>query len=204
MPEYQVPVIRKELAVLEEILYLYPENFLKKAAASTTSGYIQIRLVRQILEDSTGAELPGLQYWDDNANAYLCLAVQESGSAPVILRELFHVIDSRVMTLCKAYDDWVQLNPKDFRYSPEPALHDARWLADAERAFVDTASMYAPREDRARLMACAMMDGNAHIFESETMQKKLRQLCLGIRTAFELKNAPQPLLWEQYLKTPLK
>jgi hypothetical protein len=64
--------------------------------------------------------------------------------------------------------------------------------------------MDLPREDRAALMACAMESGNEELFESETMQKKLRQICLGIRTAFDLKKTTQTLLWEQYLETPLK
>jgi len=49
-----------------------------------------------------------------------------------------------------------------------------------------------------------MMDGNEDCFESETMQKKLRQLCIGIREAFGMKHYAEPLLWEQYLQEPIK
>ena len=35
------------------------------------------------------------------------------------------------------------------------------------------------------------------------MQKKLRQLCLGIRQALELEDVAEAFLWEQYLKAPL-
>ena len=205
VPEYQVPVIRRELTALEEMLFLYPDGFFRKAAESTANGYIQICLVRRIQEDSTGAEYSGLQCWDHYANAYLCLAAQESRPAAGFFHEMAHVIDSRVMTRCKAYDDWNQLNPKGFQYSyGDPAPDGPRWLSGEDRAFVDTDSMRYPREDRAALMASAMERGNEAVFESETMQKKLRQLCIGIRTAFDMKKTTQTLLWEQYLKTPLK
>jgi len=47
------------------------------------------------------------------------------------------------------------------------------------------------------------MDGNESYFESEAMQKKLRQLCLGIREAFDLKKSVEVFRWEQYLNKPL-
>ena len=49
-----------------------------------------------------------------------------------------------------------------------------------------------------------MTAGNASCFESETMQKKLRKLCTGIREAFGLKDTSEVLIWEQYLKEPIK
>ena len=48
-----------------------------------------------------------------------------------------------------------------------------------------------------------MAEGNAHCFESETMQKKLLQLCRGIREAFGLKKSTEIFLWEQYLHEPI-
>ena len=64
--------------------------------------------------------------------------------------------------------------------------------------------MSYPKEDRARIMEYAMRAGNESCFESETMQKKLRQLCLGIRKAFDLETSSESFFWEQYLKQPLK
>ena len=63
--------------------------------------------------------------------------------------------------------------------------------------------MSFPKEDRARIMEYAMMPDNAACFESEIMQKKLRQLCLGIREAFGLKKSTEVFIWEQYLNEPL-
>ncbi len=211
VPEYQVPLIREELKRLEAFLALYPEGFLKKAAELTGCGSIQICLVRSIQGNETAAgalqEAVGLQYWDDNKNAYLSLAVAQDKLVQNACHEMFHIIESRVLTLCRAYDDWAGLNPKGFQYDYdyEDNLHrkDDQWLSGGEQAFIDRYSMSFPKEDRARIMEYAMTPGNEHRFESETMQKKLRQLCIGIREAFGLKDSADGFLWEQYLNEPL-
>lgn len=211
VPEYQVQVIQEELKKLEEFLSLFPEGFLKKAAERTASGRIQICLVRSILGNETvdGAlqSAVGLQYWDDNTNAYLSLTVGQAQLIQHACHEMFHIIESRVMTACKAYDDWGDLNPKGFHYDYNYIANldrsDSQWLDGKDRAFIDTYSMSYPKEDRARIMEYAMSPGNAHCFESETMQQKLRQLCLGIRMAFHLEKSAERFLWEQYLTEPL-
>lgn len=212
VPEYQVRVIREELKALEEFLSLYPEGFLKKTAESTGSGRIQICLVRSILGNETAEgtlrEAVGLQYWDDNKNAYLTLAVGQEQLAQNACHELFHIIESRVMTVSKAYDDWNTMNPKgfcyDYDYITNLTRSDNQWLEGENRAFIDSYSMSYPKEDRARIMEYAMRAGNESCFESETMQKKLRQLCLGIRKAYGLEGSSESFFWEQYLKQPLK
>ena len=211
IPEYQVPVIREKLRELEEFLSMYPEGFLQKCAEKTTSGRIQICLVRSILgnEAVEGSlnEAVGLQYWDQNRNTYLCLSVKQAQFSQNACHEMSHIIDSRVLTLCRAYDDWNKLNPSGFQYDNGYTANQARdnhqWTQGADRAFIDTYSMSYPKEDRARIMEYAMMEGNEAVFESQTMQKKLRQLCLGIREAFDLKKSAEVFRWEQYLKEPL-
>lgn len=211
VPEYQVCLIEEELKALDEFLALYPEGFLEKAAARTDCGRIQICLVRSIFGNATaeGAlqEAAGLQYWDDRGNTYLCLSAGQPALLRTACHEMFHIIESRVMTVCKAYDDWNDLNPKGFRYDNDYVANLSRdgiqWLEGEDRAFIDTYSMSYPKEDRARIMEYAMTAGNEAFFESETMQRKLRQLCLGIREAFELKDSTEAFIWEQYLKEPL-
>lgn len=211
IPEHQVPVIRNELKELESFLSLYPQGFLQTAATTTTSGRIQIALVRSILGNTDAGrsfdEVVGLQYWDEHANAYLSLSVNQNLLVQNACHEMFHIIDSRVLTLSKAYDDWNQLNPKgfeyDYDYMENLSREDEQWLYGSERAFIDRYSMSYPREDRARIMEYAMMDGNQDFFASETMQKKLRQLCMGIREAFGMKHYTAPLVWEQYLNEPI-
>ena len=102
---------------------------------------------------------------------------------------------------------WNTLNPKvfsyDYDYIANLSREDYQWTEGEDRAFIDIYSMSYPKEDRARIMEYAMMLGNEDCFESETMQRKLRQLCLGIRDAFGLKKSTEAFLWEQYLEEPL-
>ena len=207
IPEHQVRVIQENLNELEQFLAMYPERFLLRAAEKTSSGRIQICLVRSILgkEESAAAEVTGLQYWDDNRNTYLCLSVAHQSLSRNASHEMSHIIDSRVLTVCKAYDDWNSLNPPNFTYigSYTDTTKNTDWIQGEGRAFIDTYSMSYPREDRARIMEYAMEAKNAHYFESDTMQKKLLQLCRGIREAFGLKKSPEVFLWEQYLHQPI-
>ena len=209
IPEYQVPVIRQNLMELEQFLSMYPKGFLEKAAELTSSGRIQICLVRSIRGKAEGtvSEAVGLQYWDHNRNSYLCLQVQPEGLSRNACHEMSHIIDSRVLTVCRAYDDWNKLNPAGFHYrgNQYASLPDGEQhlIAGDTRAFIDTYSMSYPKEDRARIMEFAMADDGQHYFESEIMQKKLHQICLGIREAFGLKNSSESFRWEQYLKAPL-
>ena len=207
IPEHQVRVIQENLKELEQFLAMYPQSFLLKAAEKTSSGRIQICLVRSILgkEAGTAAEVTGLQYWDDNRNTYLCLSVAHQSLSRNASHEMSHIIDSRVLTVCKAYDDWNSLNPPNFTYigSYTATAKNTDWTQGENRAFIDTYSMSYAKEDRARIMEYAMEAENAHYFESDTMQKKLLQLCRGIREAFGLKKSTEVFQWEQYLRHPI-
>ena len=48
-----------------------------------------------------------------------------------------------------------------------------------------------------------MAEENAGVFASETMQKKLRRMCEGIREAYGLEKVKEIFPWEQYLHRPL-
>ena len=63
--------------------------------------------------------------------------------------------------------------------------------------------MSFPKEDRARVMEYAMMEGNEHYFRSEIMQEKLLVLCKAIREAFGWKKSEEVFRWEQYLNEPI-
>ena len=176
--EYQVPLIQKRLRELDQALSLYPAGFLKTAASGTADGQIKICLVRDILSNRTFESLPGLQFWDQQANAYAAVTM-DSNMSHRIHHELFHIIDSYVLGNSKIYDDWNSLNTADLPYDP----------------------CVTPAEDRARIMECAMMSEQADRFQAPAMQAKLRKLCLGIRKSFHLKTAEYH--WEQYLAQPL-
>ena len=209
--EHQVRVIQNQLLDLERFLSKYPPEFLKKAAENTSNGQIRICLVRSILGNSSAEEsldeVVGLQFWDQNGAAYLCLSATQDLLMQTACHEMFHIIDSFVVTECKVFDDWDSLNPKGFAYDYDYIANlsrdDPQWLDKENRAFIDSYSMSYPKEDRARIMEYAMMPGNEHYFQSETMQKKLRKLCTGIRQALRLEEFGEAFLWEQYLDDPL-
>jgi len=209
VPEYQVPLIRRRLEELDEILSCYPAGFLEKAASQTGNGRLSICLVRSINgKPDTGAldSAVGLQFWDQDARAYLAITLGHD-MAQHIYHELFHIIDSRVLSSCSAYDSWNDLNPKDFSYDSGYASGNLQKNQDLitgeNRYFIDRYSMSYPKEDRARIMEYAMLEGHREDFQSAPMQAKLRTLCLGIREAFGLEGEPVIYRWEQYLQSPL-
>ena len=207
-PEYQVPLIHARLLELEQILSRYPAGFLREAASQTGSGRLKICLVREIRRtpESNGPESAvGLQYWDEYAEAYLAITLGVDMEQH-LYHELFHIIDSRILSSCDAFDQWETQNPSDFHYSYDYTTPDQkywRFLSGEERCFIDLYAMSYPKEDRARIMEYAMLDHQADTFASPTMQTKLRQLCVGIRTAFHLEQSLTCYPWEQYLVQPL-
>lgn len=206
--EYQVPLIRSTLARLDEALSLYPPGFLKEAAAATPRGTLNICLVREIRGNpDTGAleSALGLQFWDPEGNA--CLAIIPGEDMDQQLHhELFHIIDSRVLSTCDAYDRWNDLNPPDFQYDARnyhrAGADKLSLLSGENRCFVDLYAMSSAKEDRARIMEYAMVPHQEALFSGPAMQRKLRQLCTGIREAFSL-TAAEAYPWEQYLDAPL-
>lgn len=209
VPEYRVPVIRQCLTQLDAALSRYPSGFLRDAAAGTQNETITIRLVKS-LQGITSAGAPalasGAQYRDDDGNIQLFLS---SGKdlGQTVHHELFHIFESRVFSLCNAYDNWQMCNPPgftyDYNYTDYLSHGDSPLLAGDTRAFIDAYSMSFPREDRARIMEYAMLPEQEGYFQSEIMQHKLRMLCTGLRQAFKLTDFPQNLPWEQYLTEPL-
>ena len=118
-----------------------------------------------------------------------------------LYHELFHAMDSYILTETNTYDDWRKLNPTGFTYDYSYITNEYRdpkdYLEPETRAFIDLYSMSYPKEDRARILQYAMTEGNEAYFTSKIMQKKLDTLCKGIRKAFKLGDGDY--LWEQYL-----
>ena len=204
--EYLVNVLTEQLTLLDQRLGNFPEGFL--AQLSENSSGLTICLVRQI-EGYSGQETvesaSGLQYWVED-HAYIALSTV-SGTEGGLYHELCHVIDTRVFAESNAYDQWEEINPSGFKYDYDYAANATRnageYLREAARCFIDTYSMSFPKEDRARVLEYAMTPGNESYFQSETMQTKLMQICLGFREAFGLKKSSETFLWEQYLNESL-
>lgn len=197
-PEYLAPVLRKELALLEQRLAQYPDNVLEQTKAHFTG--LTICLVRSITGTGDGPGLStatGIQFFHDN-QAYVVITTGKY-SQQAIYHELYHVMETHILTDSTALDSWESLNPSDFTYGQEQEIY----LQGPTRAFVDRYSMHHLKEDRARILENAMLPGKQDVFQSEYMQRKLHAMCSGIREAYGLKKHPDPLPWEQYLVNPL-
>lgn len=170
LPEYQVPLIRQMLEELDAALSRYPEGFLQELASVTGSGSLNLCPVRSIYpEDSPGTALPNLLYRDAEQDVWLVFPLK-SGFVRLVDRMLCDLIDSRVLGISDAYDSWDR------------------------RSTTGSAHL-----ERVRILETAMQKDQAAHFSSGYMQSQLRQLCLGIREAFETAADADGLFWEQHL-----
>lgn len=127
--------------------------------------------------------------------AVIALAAGAGNEACAFLHNFSHLLDGEVIAACSAFDNWEACNPSNFGYGLS---------GNAERAeyagfFPSEKAMESPGEDRAELFAAACMPGQADIFRTEAMQRKLLRLCTGIRSVFCLEQDPRIFRWEQYL-----
>jgi len=201
--EYLVPVIQDGLRLLEKQLRIYPEAMLQQTASHFSS--LTICLVRSITGSAESGSLEkatGIQFLD-GTDACVVIALGEHAEQ-ALYHELFHVMETHILTNSIAFDSWDQLNPAGFSYDYSYLTNSTRdsgvYLQSENRAFIDTYSMSYPKEDRARIMEYAILPGNKELFRSPVLQKKLAALCSGIREAYHLEDAPGIFAWEQYLK----
>jgi len=204
--EYLVPVIQRELELLDRNLSRYPDGFIRTLAQCFDG--LSICIVRSLTGTAESGSLDtadGIQFMY-GYRAYIALAAPNN-TEYALYHEMCHLIDTMVLNESGAYDRWDELNPKGFAYDYDYIANQSRegstYLLDGNRAFIDTYSMSFPKEDRARIMEYAMTEGNEHYFQSTTMQAKLKLLCEGIREAFGLRKSPETFLWEQYLTISL-
>ena len=183
---------------LENALDTFGYDFLKTAGSWKEESQLNIVLVRQI---RMGEEtLPGLQYIL-NGQVYIALAMGEK------LEENFyhlmgHAVDTVVLRESLAFDDWEWLNPDDFVYGSSAGKDFAKYLEGKDPWFIDENSMTLQVEDRATILAHAILPDNEALFAGDALQSKLRMICRGIREAFDLTG--EGYLWEQYLEEEVK
>lgn len=199
----QPGILWQQLQLLEQGLGNYPKAMLEQAIQPF--GSLTICLVESIqgLPESGSVDTAnGVQFTTEDG-AFLALAAGP-GSLKSLSHELFHVMETVLLSSSTAFDQWENLNPKDFAYANSYTLTGAqsdRYLQGENRAFLDRYSMSYPKEDRARVMEYAMTPGKRQDFSGEILQEKLKALCTGIRDAFHLEEGPY--LWEQYLEEPI-
>ena len=200
-PETLAPVLGKELRLLEQRLAQYPEEILEQTKSHFTG--LTICLVRSITGTGDPASLTsatGIQFLENN-EAYVVITTG-TYSEQALYHELYHVMETHILTESTALDQWEALNPGNFSYNQN--LEESEiYLQGQTRAFVDHYAMVYPKEDRARVLENAMLSEKQSVFQSEYMQRKLTAICTGIREAYRLKKHPKVLPWEQYLINPL-
>lgn len=201
--EYLTEPYTESIPKLENALSKFPEGFFKEIAKWSSSGELNIVLVRGIyggVETEKYASASGIQFFA-NGDAYIALALEDDIET-WLCHELGHLIDSRILSTTSAYSQWSSLNPWDFKYDNDYIKNqdrtDTKYLEGEKRHFVDFYSMSFAVEDRSRIFEYACMPGNEAVFESKYMQKKLKTVCDGIRKAFALEG--EDYIWEQYLQ----
>lgn len=196
-PESLAPVLQKELELLDKRLAQFPESVLPQTKAHFDG--LHICLVRQITGTGDARSLStatGIQFFEGK-EAYVVITTGKY-SEQALYHELYHVMETHLLTETAALDPWESLNPAGFVYGSQQQ-NPGIYLQGQTRAFVDRYSMSALKEDRARFLENAMLQGKEEIFRSEYMQRKLTALCVGLREAYGLKKHPGILPWEQYL-----
>lgn len=200
--EYLCQAYDRYLPELQQALSMIPQELYEAAAGKTKSRTIHIGLVRGI----TGAEkygtLPqvgGVQFWKDK-EMYVLLAVDDD-LVQNFCNQMYHALETRLLSASDALYDWDKLNPEGFQYDNDYIANANRdgspYLQEGQQAFIDTFSMSFLKEDRARIFEYACLPGNEQLFQSEILQAKLKMLCAGIREAYRLRG--DTYIWEQYL-----
>lgn len=202
--ETQSALLLQELELLDQRLARYPQEVLAATAAHFSA--LKIALVRQITGSAASGSLDtatGIQFFDET-DAYVVLATGKYAEQG-LYHELFHVMETHILTESTAFDQWNDLNPAGFEYSYryDSNRNSGIYLEGEYRSFIDTYSMSFPKEDRARILEYAMLPGQEALFSHPILQNKLSALCRGIRDAYRLDRSPEIFPWEQYLEDSL-
>lgn len=204
-PEHLVPILWRGLSIVDSGLSHFPQSILDATKSHFSS--VKICLVRSIRGASASEGLEnanGLQFFD-SADTGIAIAIGPR-CEQALYHELFHIMETRLLSKSTAFDQWDNLNPAGFTYTNGYSPVDPEDLACCQgehRSFIDAYSMTYPKEDRARIMEYAMTPGHEDLFRSKILQLKLEALCLSIRQAYGLKKSPEAFLWEQYLNTSM-
>lgn len=195
-PEHRVNILMRELELLEHRLSRFPDGVLQTTCANFEA--VNLGLVAQISGGIQGSSHSFFQGQEAN----ILLAVGDD-SEENLYHQLFHVMQTHILSHSSAFDQWNTLNPPGFQYDYDYAANAIRnsgiYLTEKNRYFSDTFSMSYPKEDQARVFECAMMPGYEPLFKGKQMQKKLKAVCTGIRASYKLpEGGTYP--WEMYLQ----
>lgn len=198
--EHSTQIYDHYLPKLEELLSAFPKELLAQADGEK----LQFALVHEITGEpmwGSLAQSTNLQYWSDNGPV-VALVLNEKLEQN-FYHGMYHFIETRILSKSSALYEWNRLNPEGFEYDNNYITNqertDTSYIEGEQRYFVDVFSMSYAKEDRARIFEHACTPGNEEMFNAPVLQTKLRRICNGIRTAFEITDTENSFLWEQYL-----
>lgn len=204
-PETQPGILLRELKSLEKRLSVFPDTLLPDTASHFTS--LNLCIVQSVTNTARAGNpepTDGVQFLD-GGDAYVVITSGKYAQQS-LYRQLFHAMETHILTESSALDQWNKFNPQGFAYTQgvfEENEPSEDWLSGENQAFLDTDSMTLPKEDRSRIFAAAMLPGNKETFRPWILQRKLTALCKGIREAYALTESPESYPWEQYLDAVL-
>ena len=136
---------------------------------------------------------------------YICMVIDGYVlNADTVYHEFSHIIDRRLAWDAQIREDalyseerWMALQPEGFNYAMSYTdMPEALMRYTDTGYFIGNYSMTYPTEDRATLMAAAMMRDER--FESSApMQEKMRFYAQCIRAAFQTEGWPETTAWER-------
>ena len=189
-----------EIQMLDHVLSRYPENFFREICNSWWTS-VRIYLVRDIWGNGPSFVGDGYAGYGGAQEDYYFMVLDIDDT----YEELSHIIDNYLNDEASQRQDvlfsdetWAAQNPDWFTgysndYSVMPQLAEDDWFVDAYGAIAIT-------EDRAQIMAKAMMDGMEDYFAARPgLRKKLEYHAMCLRDAFDTTGWPDVLTWEQYL-----
>ena len=188
VPEHHTAAITDVLEELEKALPEYPDKFLKRSVHKD----LHICIVRSV----DGGKMSAHHYKKSHGYIFLPVGCDVRSE---LQKSMGYIVNSRVVSNTSMLDTWTNLNPEGFVYGEGKT----EYLEGENRAFADADAMTSVVDDRAGIFRYAIAEGNEEMFASETMQKKLRLLCQGIRKVWKWQKEEVSYPWEQYLKESL-
>ena len=193
------------LAALERCLSRYPEGMLEQLTFGSNA-QLRIELVGTLRAKAGVATHPALAkgFVEQRADGYILVLDAFGINDSTIYHELSHVIDKRLEWYATIYPDaafnedaWLALQPEGFRYAYSYTNIPADILAYSDSGyFLRDYAMTFPTEDRATVMAAAMMLDDR--FEnSAAMQAKMAFYAQCIRESFRTDLWPETTAWER-------
>lgn len=197
--------VREALAVLERTLSRYPEGMLKQLPYGQIEE-IRIELVGDLrAKDGMGSHPVSINgFAQDLGDVYIIVLESYVIADETIYHELSHVIDKRLEWYASIHPEamfseeaWLAVQPEGFQYAYSYTDIPGNILVYKDSGyFVKEYSMTYPTEDRATLMAAAMI-GSEGFETSAQLQAKMRFYALCIRESFDTSLWPEKTVWER-------